>query len=99
MYHDDVAGGIRTKVLAELMHHMIGLHGKSAASHSPALPDPSGGSKHDPAKMSMHGGISDKTTHMHLGEKPVDDAQEEAVESHGLGDLFGRKKQSGSVEF
>ena len=104
MYKHDVEGGIRTKVLAELMHHMVSLHGKHENAPSAHLPDPSGGSKHDPAKISLHGGMADpKIEHEPLsGVDPDmnDEGREgEHEDSHVVGDLFGRKKKSGMMEF
>lgn len=94
----DIEGKIRTKVLAELMHHMVSLHGKS--QHSAALPDPAGGSKHDPAKVSLHGGMSDESKEPpSLGEALHHSEEEKGEAEHDLGDLFGRKKKSGMTEF
>ena len=104
MYKHDVEGGIRTKVLAELMHHMIGLHGQHQSTPSAHLPDPSGGSRHDPAKVTMHGGVADHVKHTGLSVDEPDMNQhggegDDVEEKHELGDLFGRKKKSGMMEF
>lgn len=93
------SGGMKTKLLAELMHHMISLHGKSDmpkaheahASLAAELPRADGSSKH--SELGEKGGlISAKEEHE---EPEMETDHEEHVPS--LGDIFGRK--GGKKEF
>lgn len=81
--------GVRTKVLAELMHHMIGMHKAPAAS----LPHADGTAKHEAKAALEH-----EPKHAigmviapEVEETPMEEAHEAPLEEAHEGDLFGRK--------
>jgi hypothetical protein len=100
----EIDGAVKTKVLAELMHHMMSMHGsaKPAISHGPSnaeLPHADGTPKHEPAGalqgMTIPTGKPLKGASHHMkegspGEEAMETPEEESHEPKP-GDLFGRK--------
>jgi hypothetical protein len=94
--------GARTKVLAELMHHMIGLHGAASKHSNPemhtsnaTLPHADGTPKHDP-KGKIEGVSLVSAPSIGESDRPVDmnehGGEGDHPVDHDLNDLFGRKK-------
>lgn len=93
--HED---GVKTKLLGDLVGHMIGLHG---AAKSPSaivvhkesnavLPNPDGSQKHEPAgKIEAEGVMPGKSYHMDLQHTSLSGEEPDMNQHGGEGDEVG----------